>query len=224
MTSDFVARSDEALLAQSEQFNTGIASLLEAVGISEAQATQYAARHTAFATIYATYRINNSTTNRILKDEARDDLVASLRELAGVVQKHPGTTDAQRNDLGLTVPSERQRINPPAFPPIIDILSVNGHTVRVRLHEADSTRRGRPAGVAGAAVFSYVGETPPIKDGWKSEGNVARMTFDIAFDSELAPGTKVWITAHYFNRRCESGPAGSPASALINYGAAAAAS
>ena len=48
--------------------------------------------------------------------------------------------------------------------------------MRLRLIDpANPTRRGTPAGVRGAAVFSYIGATPPTSlSDWKFEGNVTR--------------------------------------------------
>lgn len=137
------------------------------------------------------------------------------------MQKYPGTTDTQRAELGLTVhdvlPSP---IPPPADAPGILVESVDGRTVSIRLIDpANPTRRGRPAGVDGATVLSYVGATRPEDTGaGKFEGSISRTTFDVAFPTTVAAGAKVWLTAFWFNPRAQSGPACEPVSAYVQFG------
>jgi hypothetical protein len=68
----------------------------------------------------------------------------------------------QRVQLGLTVVDEELTpVARPSDPPKLSLLPSFGRTVRVRLRDMSSPdRRGKPDGVAGAAVFSYVGEQP----------------------------------------------------------------
>ncbi len=91
--------------------------------------------------------------------------------------------------------------------------------VSITLREPGSTRRGKPPGVAGIAVASYVGSTPSanIAD-WKFEGNTTRMALEVAFGEDVAPGAKVWLTAFYFNPRAQSGPACAPLSVILSGG------
>ena len=110
----------------------------------------------------------------------------------------------------------------PDTSPNIDILSVVGWTVELRLHNGDSTKRAKPAGVKGATVFSYVGEQPPTSvDDWKFEGNITKTETTINFPSTLAPGTKVWTTAFWFNTTSQSGPAAPPVSTNLQGGTVA---
>ncbi len=140
--------------------------------------------------------------------------------LARLVQATPSVTPEQKSELEVTVrDGEGSPIPAPPTPPQIDLVSMVGRTLSIRLHNGDSTRRGKPAGVAGASVFSYVGPTPPAEiASWKFEGSTTRTTTDVAFAPDLAPGTKVWVTAFWFNPRSQSGPACDPVSALIQFG------
>ena len=102
----------------------------------------------------------------------------------------------------------------------MDVLSVSGHTVHVRLHDANNPgKRGKPAGCKGAALFSFVGTAAPGDPSlFKFEGNTTRTSFDVIFPDSVAPGTMVWVTAVWFNERTQSGPACSPIGAFIQFG------
>jgi hypothetical protein len=106
---------------------------------------------------------------------------------------------------------------------VLEVISVSGWTARIRLRPAGGAGRGKLPGTAGASIFSYVGATPPanIAD-WKFEASVGRVTaIDLTFDSSLAPGTKIWTCAFWFNGRKESGPACAPVSANLPGGGVA---
>src|SRR5439155_14001590 len=113
----------------------------------------------------------------------------------------------------------------PASSPQIMIKSTIGNTIRIKLIDpANPTRRGKPPGVDGVSIFSFVGEEAPTDAaGWKFEGNTTRTTFDVTFPNTVAPGAKVWPTAFWFNPRALSGPACTPVGANIPGGSAMAA-
>ena len=108
---------------------------------------------------------------------------------------------------------------------MIDILSVRGNTVSLRLHEGgDSTRRGKPVGVNGAALYSFVGAVPPTDErDWTFEGLTSRVKADITFPGGVPPGSQVWFTAFWFNQRKQNGPAATPVTTNLQGGMAMAA-
>jgi hypothetical protein len=116
-------------------------------------------------------------------------------------------------------------IGAPGMAPQINIVKRDQNTVTVKFTDpTDPTRRGRPPGVDGIAIFSHVGEVAPTtNDGWKFEGNATRMKIDVVFPASVAPGSKVWLTAFFFNPRAMSGPAATPVSTYLPGGAAMAA-
>jgi hypothetical protein len=70
--------------------------------------------------------------------------------------------------------------------------------------------------VIGAAVFSFVGATPPADlSAWKFEGNTGRTRIDVALPSGVANGATVWFIARWFNPRKQNGPVGDPVSANL---------
>jgi hypothetical protein len=49
------------------------------------------------------------------------------------------------------------------------------------------------------------------------------MSISVVFPASVAPGSKVWLTAFFFNPRALSGPAATPVSTYLPGGAAMAA-
>jgi hypothetical protein len=59
--------------------------------------------------------------------------------------------------------------------------------------------------------MSYAGDAPPTAlSDWSYEGSTGRTIVDVIIPSSVAPGTKVWLSAFWFNSRNQSGPASSP--------------
>lgn len=48
--------------------------------------------------------------------------------------------------------------------------------------------------------------------------NTTRTDTSVEFDTLIAPGTKVWLTAFWRNPKDERGPVATPVSTQINYG------
>lgn len=219
MPRSFLPSTDAALLAWSRNFSLRISATPTAYGLTAAQATSYAAANTAYANAYdaAVDPITRTRGKIAAKDDARKAVEAAARMLARYVQADPNVTNEQKIDLGLTVrKSDLTPVPPPAMSPDIDFVSVTGRTVRIRLHEASAARRGKPAGVKGATVFSHVGQAPPGDiSAWKFEANTSKTILDVAFPDTAPAGSLVWLTAFWFNTKSESGPACAPVSTNI---------
>src|SRR5687767_14685113 len=113
---DYVPGKFAERLAWSANFSTKFSANPTAVGGTAAQATAYAALHAAFAA--AQGEVDDpalKTSNAVLaRDVAWDAAEEMARELAQMIQAHPGVTPVQLNDLGLTV---RDTSKSPVGPP-----------------------------------------------------------------------------------------------------------
>jgi hypothetical protein len=222
MSRDFIPRSDAELLEFITQFSTKISATPTAYGLTAGDATQLATAKTTYATAYAaaTDPATRGQSTIFAKDTARAALVALTRVLARQIQGTRTVTNQQRLDLGLTVRAVSQPIPAPNRAPGIEVVSVNGRTVRVRIFDPQNlARRGRPPGVDGVSVFSFVGATAPEDPTlYKFEGSTTLSVFDVQFPLSVAEGAKVWLTAFYFNPRSQSGPGCTPQSAYLQFG------
>ena len=222
---------DVALVDWSTNANSRLTSAPATYGTTAAIATQYDVLHDAFVLAYTNVVAARAAGTRsesltAIKSSAKLALLNFARPLYKQIQANTAVTAAAKIELGVVVPNpEPTPIPPPAFAPGIDVVSASGNTARLRLHDsADPTRRGRPAGVDGAAVFSFVGAAAPTEEAdWTFEGNATRTTVDIVFGPATAPGAKVWFTAFWFNPRAQRGPAAAPVGTNIPGGAAMAA-
>jgi hypothetical protein len=208
------------LVSSASNFDVKTTAAPTTFGLSVPQCTAFHTVLTAFvaARTVALDPLTRSPANIVAKDIAKNSLLASYRQLAGIVQKFPGTTNFIRAELGLPLRfPEPTPIPPPAAAPLLQVKSVSVRTARVRLIDAaNPTRRGKPAGVSGAAVFSFVGsEAPPDLTEWTFEGNAGRTTVDVVFPSSVENGATVWITAYWFNPRKQAGPTANPVSANL---------
>jgi hypothetical protein len=168
-----------------------------------------------------------STKTRVsvaAKQMARHTLMTTMRNLYKKVRA-ANLTDDKLEALGLPTPNLPTPIPPPAMSPQITIVARNENTVKIKFTDpTDPTRRGRPDGVDGVAVFSFIGEVAPTTEaGWHFEGNTTRMTVDVTFPGSVTPGSKIWLTAFFFNPRALNGPAATPVSTYLPGGAAMAA-
>lgn len=204
----------------------GFSSKIEAdppgYGLDAAQATELAARNGAFASAYATanHPDTNSTQNVVAKDAAKASLIELIRTLAAIIQADPNVTDTQKSGLGLTVHDDEPTPAPiPKFAPRIKVIRTYERRVTLQLEDVENPdSRGKPPFVDGAAVFSYVGPTPPApadSGEWKFEGNTGRTTTEVVFPPEVKSGSTAWFTAFWFNTRKQSGPPALPESIQI---------
>lgn len=222
MPKDFIPSRDADLLPFSQNLSAKLTATPVPYGVTAPQATALAALVTAFATALGV-ATNPATRTRAAisaKDAAKTPLVANIRNLARVINAFPSITNTQRLDLGLTPrDGTASPIQPPSEAPVLEVVSAMGRTLKVKLHAQDSVRRGKPDGVDGATIFSFVGVngTPPPADLslWKFEGSSSRTLIDVEFATSVPAGSLVYLTAFWFNPRCQSGPACQPVSAYL---------
>jgi hypothetical protein len=207
--------SDNALLAWSTNFKNLITADPSVYGLTATLATAYGVVHTAYADALAACDPNvRNKAAVVAKNAARTTLKTQATLLANTIYGTPTVTVAQKVELGIPPRSEPNPIPPPSTSPVLEVVSTNAWTARIRLKAGAGGGRGKPAGTFGASVFSYVGATAPTDIGsWKFEGSTGRVTaIDVDFPNTLAAGTKVWLTAFWFNGRKQSGPACAPVS------------
>ena len=221
MASGFLPDKDTTLLAWSLNFLTRITQTPTAFGLTAVLATAYGTVHGNFAVALAACDPGERSRSIVAsKNSARSALKTQARLLANLVDGTASVVDAQKIDLGLNVRARPSPIPAPVSAPGVTVRSVVGWTVSLRLYDTvSSAKRGKPLGVSGASVFSFVGATPPADiSAWKFNGNTGRTKFDVEFDSTLVPGTRVFVTAFWFNGRKQPGPACSPVTTFLQGG------
>lgn len=217
-----VPTKDSSLLNWATNFNTrGVASPVT-FGLTAAQMTAFTGVFNSFVTAYNAANVPGARSKSLTsaKDDAKAALLLEARSLYALVSANVTVSNANKDLIGVNVKAKPTPIPPPSAAPALDIVSVLGKTVKIRLHDAsNASKRGKPAGVKGAAVFSYIGATAPSDPSqWSFEGNTTQTLFDVAFPISAAPGAQVWLMAMWFNERAQSGPGCTPVGANLQYG------
>jgi hypothetical protein len=221
-----ISRKDSDLLSWARNFDQRVSSAPGDYGLDASQAAQF---HDAYVAYLASYQVVSEAQARgardpawtSAKEQAKAELLQIGRELYSFVQSSRSVPDDKKQSVGVRV----KKTNPTAVPrpteaPQIDILMSRGRTVSILLHRAESLRRARPEGTIGAAVFSYIGQTPPASlSDWTFEFNTSKTTLNVSFPGDVPSGATVWFTAFWFNSRKQSGPTSAPTSTNLPGGA-----
>jgi hypothetical protein len=213
---DFLPRREADLRDWSRNFRERILEMGAATGLSSEMIDEYVLRDGQFADLYQLATEPSTRTSPIIaaKNDARDVVKKLARQYAGIIHAHPGVTAEQKVRLHLTVRrggGRSPRHPRPDHAPIMFIGSMQGASIKLRLRDATSARRGRPVGVRSATLLGFAGETPPasIRD-WKLLRMTNRTDINLMLPKWAAEGEKLWITARWENTRCEAGPVAPP--------------
>jgi hypothetical protein len=220
---DFLPRRQTDLLTWSTAFKQKIEADPEAYGLTEAQSAEYGAAHDSTAALYALAEDNGTRTPTVIirKDEAFAVLAFEARKLARIVRAWPGVTAEELVVLGLRPraadgPSDASRLAPPT----LFVRAAHGRNVTIQLTESTgTTRRGKPAHVVGAAVYAAVGgdQAPASLDDFTFLCNTTKPVADITLAAGLAPGTRVWLTAHWLDSRLQPSAAAAPRDVYVGF-------
>ena len=150
-----------------------------------------------------------------IKDEARDALESEVRSLAKRIQARPATTDAQREELGITVPdltrtplSEQIVLTTP--PPIVEAKCTGAKTVRIDWYptQAPGESEALPQGINGVSIFYAEGGIPSDESQWKflALDTNSPYTHNVGNDATVTIAYK----AQWFDKRKRMGRFGTP--------------
>ncbi|MFT3786330.1 MAG: hypothetical protein QM770_09200 [Tepidisphaeraceae bacterium] len=220
---NFLPRRDAELRTWSTAFRDQIVADPNAYGLTSAQAAHYASLHDAFEQCLsdAVGGATRGPRTVMLKDEARAALESAARGLGRIIRATPGVTDPQRVALGLSQaqPQPTPVVRVDDFAPIVRVTSTHGRTISIRLDDpTHPSRKGKPRGVVGAAIFAWTGHTlPKTTSAWRFVCNTTRPTCDITFDASHTPGTKVWLTARWLDSQLQPGMPAAPVMQHIGF-------
>lgn len=214
MSKQFYELSDANLVIWSDSLSEHLTAQPLLFHVTPEQAAAYAGLNTVFGTALFVWR-DQSTKTPVAsanKKAARENLLAMAKYLVNSINSNPATTDAQRDELGIKARKRPSPIPAPGTWPIIDVIAVSGRTATLGLHATQAGKRGKPSGVKGASVFTFVGDEAPADPAvWKFEGLITKTKFDLSFEQSTQANT-VWVTANWYNERGQTGVACAPVS------------
>jgi hypothetical protein len=144
----------------------------------------------------------------------------SASMLSVIIHCTASVTDAQLISLGLLPRPNRKRRNAPDAPPSVQVDSVSGRVVKIRVCDKDSqSRRSKPFGARGAHIYSFVGETAPDDPrAYHYECFTSRTTTEISFPNKVPSGATVWLCACWVSARGETSRGSVPISFTLTGG------
>jgi hypothetical protein len=154
------------------------------------------------------------------KDISRGIVEENIRALVNRIQAAPGTSDADREALGITVRGREgfaeAGLNPADDRPLatIDISSRLKHVFKVQNQTAAGVKSGRPAGTLGAEIWRKVGTTPATAEELTLVGIATRSQYVIEYPLEDG-GKQAHYMLRWVNAKGETGSWSDTESATI---------
>ncbi len=222
MGQSFYYGTDSELSTSGRQFAAHLVSDPAAYGVTEAQALEMQAIAQAYAEAYAVATAPQTRTSVAVEAKrARKRLLTSAaRRLGNLIIANQAVSDTQLIELGLKPRVGRSRIETPTEMPALQIGSTVGHRVELGIRQLGTGTRGKPTGVAGAAIWIHIGDdAPPAgSDAWTWYANTSRTNTTIDLPHTATPGSKVWIAAAWYNNRQQRGPWSHAAQTYVQFG------
>jgi hypothetical protein len=156
-------------------------------------------------------------TQRYRPRKRNDEAMIVKKMAVKVIQAWPEMTDTKRAQLGITVPDRTSTPVPvPETSPRLEVIAVMGRQIKLKLRPSEGGGRAKPDGVTGANLFYTVGEdySQDIET-WQFKGGQSKTTVTLNIPDSVPGGSKVWLTAQWFNRKAQTGPACPPVETRI---------
>ncbi|MDR2738730.1 MAG: hypothetical protein LBB68_02730 [Treponema sp.] len=192
-------------------------AVVSAFGWNQADCTAAAAKIDAFLTALDAYGEDDSSKNRLTKNEDKEAAKSSMRDFANTnIRYNKKMSDADKLDYGIH-PADRSGTaagDPETYPEAEADTSVM-RQVTIRFWDSASKKRGKPHGVHGAEIRWAVLDRPPV-----SEKEIVNSDFDTAspftlrFD-ESDRGRRLYFCLRWESTTNLKGPFGEIYSAVI---------
>jgi hypothetical protein len=222
MPTPFYRKSETQLASGAANLIAVVTPLPVSFGLTAGEVTSYTALSTGYAAALATATTPSTRTS--ISIEAKNTAMRSLRaatlNVARTVAAVPTVSNAQLMSLGLNVRVVPTPRPVPAVPPVVDVVSVFGRVVKVRIHSGSSESRGKPFGAIGANLYSCVSAVAPSDpSAYHYEGMATRPVMSVLFPNSVASGATVWLSAQWVSARGQLGVGSVPTSVTIQGGA-----
>jgi len=221
MARNFYYAADARVVAGSANFAALVGASPSSYGIPEWRAARYVALD---ADLQSKYRAATTPETRspVAVAEKTVALKAVQREatnLARIAYATAGVDDARLMTLGLRPRPVRRPRAPAMEPPVVDVISVVGRIVKLRVRPPSGHGASKSPATLGANVFSFVGPQPPSDPlQYHFDGLATRRTYEIVFGDEVASGSTAWVSAGWVSRRGVRGMACAPVQLTITGG------
>jgi hypothetical protein len=222
MARNFYTGTEEDLANGSANAVSIITPDRERFGVAADVLADYTALTERFNELLALANSPATRTPVVIKDKntVKFELKRASARLASMVSAQQTVDAGQLVLLHMNPRATPQRRHLPQNPPRIEVVSVVGRIVRIRLRDPGSTSRGMPFGAFQAQVFSYVGESAPENPRqYHYEGPSSRAKATLIFPNDVPSGATIWLSANWVSKRGEVGIGSTPVSFTLQGGA-----
>lgn len=188
MASDYLPSNDTLFHTWFDNFMSYLTAHVEALGLSEAEIADLVDKFPVWSTKYMTFMTARATYRgkRDEKNAFRKDTEAAIRPIVSRIQSYAGTTDDDRQALGIPVRNGEQSIpqtigvvnNKPQA--IIDMSQRLIHVLRIQNESQTGTSKAKPKGVKYAEIWIKKGGEPS-EEGFEFYGTSSRNPVEINY-------------------------------------------
>jgi len=209
MSPDFLPASIPDLRAWAVNFVAAVAAAPTTFGLTSTQATALSALFTAFTAADDDVTVKEAAFHAAVdtRATAMDALVASIRVLVGIIQNHPGLTDAQRALLRITVRKlTKTLVGTPSTAPLlyIDFSQRLQHKVHWGTNPIDERRNKKPTGVHAVELRMAAGTAPATPEAMTYFASPTSSPYTANLTSYA--GQTVYWAGRYLNTKGVPGP------------------
>ena len=214
---DFISKPDGVFHPWLINFCDRIIATPAAYGVLPADLADLQSVYTDWLTDYPAHITAQTTSFAAAekKDDTRDEAESVARRITKLIQARKATTNAQREELGITVAdttktplSEQIVLTEP--PPIIEAKCTGSKTVRIDWYptQAPGESEALPHGIDGVNIWVAEGGIPSDESQWRFLAMDTNSPYihNVGNDSTVTMAYK----AQWFDRRKRMGPFGSP--------------
>jgi hypothetical protein len=212
MSQRTMPRTDAELLGWAQHLSTRVEAEPERFGVPAALSQELVDAVLRYRQAMAACAAGERSMSAVTRKNAcRTELQQVARYVISAVKATPSVGATERVELGIAVKGKPTRASVPEGVPTIRVREVKQRRVMIQLNASGTTRRGKPDGVGGALLITYVGATPPSDPAqWRQQGVTGKTRLTMEFPEWAGPFAKVWIAAAWFNTRGEAGQWGTP--------------
>lgn len=220
MATDFVPRTEEDFNDWQGNYLPKLVANAVAWGIPPAVVLNNQNAGTDWTAKYAVGNDEADPTSaqRQAKNDSRKAFTLIIRStVKQYITPNPAVTNADRLDLGVTVPdTTRSRVPVPDHPPVQIINKIIHKQHELRITDPDNpATKSKPKGVARINVFRYIGTAPPVNiSQYSLIGSATKAKFVSKLDDEDV-GKKAFYITQYENTRGERGPVSDSINATV---------
>jgi hypothetical protein len=200
---------DLADLAARWQVILGDPAKVKAYGWVQVEVTTVLDSIDAFLTARTAHEADNSTAKRIVKDEARGEMVDAMRDFANAsIRFNKKMTDADREALGIHAKDGVMTTHPAptAQPDTVVDTTANHFEHKIRALNRGRSDTSKPDGVHGVRYGWQVGGEKPLRGEDLPKSQFSRKTSLVISHSEADKGQTVYYATCYENAKGDQGP------------------